>query len=46
MTNDEVHCSITINIGDMCIHSKKTFQCKTIILYRQFEGNMSVGNCD
>ena len=30
------------NIGDMCIHSKMTVQCKTQIFHRLFEGNLSI----
>ena len=32
------------NIGDMCIHSKMTAQCKTQIRHRLFEGNLSIAN--
>ena len=34
------------NIGDMCIHSKMTVQCKTQIFDRLFEGNLSITNSD
>ena len=34
------------NIGDMCIHSKMTVQCKTQILHRLFEGNLSITYSD
>ena len=34
------------NFGDMCIHSKMTVQCKTQILHRVFEGNLSINHSD
>ena len=36
----------TSNIGDMCIHSKMTVQCKTQIFHRLFEGNLSITYSD
>ena len=34
------------NIGDMCIHSKMTVLCKTQIIHRLFEGNLSIAESD
>ena len=34
------------NIGDMCIHSKMTVQCKSQILHSLFEGNLSITYSD
>ena len=44
MTQFKVACPS--NIGDMCIHSKMTVQCKTQILHRLFEGNLSITYSD
>ena len=42
MPNDSVQSSCQSNVGDMCIHSKMTVQCKTQVLHKLFEGIMCI----
>ena len=42
----QFNVAYTSNIGDMCIHSKMTVQCKTQIFHKLFEGNFSITYSD